>query len=402
MKTYDFIIIGAGIVGMTVAYELRQRYPKASIAILDKEAKVGVHASGRNSGVLHSGIYYTNDTLKAKVCATGAAKMMAFAQTHQIPYAKSGKIILATSEHQLPVLDRLMKNARENGINAIKISGDEALKIEPHAALGPAAIYCPDTAVIDSLAALTKLQALLEKQGVCFHFQCQMTGLKQFNQLETRQGLFSFGFLFNCAGAYADTLARYFGLAQDYMLIPFKGIYWKLSSEANSLIHSNIYPVPDVSLPFLGVHLTRVINGDVYVGPTAIPVFGRENYHHVKGLKLKEAFGIGATLARLYMENQNNFRLLAHTELLKYRKSVFLSSAQQLLPSLRAIDLIPTPKSGIRPQLMNIKTKKLEMDYIFQKTDCSVHVLNAISPAFTSSFEFARIIVDQSEACFKK
>lgn len=394
--TYDFVVVGAGIVGLTVAAELKQRDPSARIAVLDKEGNIGLHASGRNSGVLHSGIYYGFDTLKARVCARGAARMIEFANEHGIPYSRSGKVILATSEQQLPTVERLMKNAGENGINARRIDEQELRELEPAAAPGPAAIYCPDTAVIDSVAVLKELRASLERKGVVFLFGWQARGLRSPRQLATTRGSLSYDFLFNCAGAHADTLARYFGLAQDYALIPFKGLYWKLGHKADHLVRSNIYPVPDVSLPFLGVHLTRVISGDVYVGPTAIPALGRENYGKIAGMRIGEALGIGARLALMYLGNQNNFRLLAHTEMAKYSKHSFLAAARKLVPALQEADLVPTSKAGIRPQLVNVKTRKLEMDYIFEQTDCSMHVLNAISPAFTSSFAFAELIVDKS------
>lgn len=193
-------------------------------------------------------------------------------------------------------------------------------------------------------------------------------------------------------------MAKYFGLASDYALVPFKGIYWKLSASANPRVRANIYPVPDVSLPFLGVHITRVISGDVYVGPTAIPTFGRENYGKFQRVKLAEAIEISLQLTEMYMHNENNFRKLAHLEMGKYWKHNFLNAACKLMPTLTAEDMVSTSKVGIRPQLVNVKTGKLEMDYIFEKTQKSMHVLNAISPAFTSSFAFAHLIVDESRA----
>jgi len=395
-KNYDFILIGGGIVGLTVARELKKRVPAATIAILEKENRLGVHASGRNSGVLHCGIYYGADTRKAKVCAEGARRMMAYADEFVINYNKTGKVILATDEAQLLTVDRLMKNAADNGITARRIDQQELHALEPAAADGVAAIHCPDTAVIDSPAVLAKLREQLTAQGIEFHLGTQAVKLENKNTIATNQGSFSFGYLFNCAGAYADVVARYFSLAADYTLVPFKGIYWKLSPAANHLIRGNIYPVPDVSLPFLGTHLTRVISGDVYIGPTAIPALGRENYGILQGAHLGEAIGIGFELACMYVRNQNNFRRLAHTELAKYRKDVFLKTAQKLCPAVRAEDMVPTTKSGIRPQLINRKTGKLEMDYIFERTENSLHVLNAISPAFTSSFAFAEMIVNEA------
>lgn len=395
---YDYVVVGAGIVGLAVANEIKSRQPASRVAILEKEHELGRHASGRNSGVLHCGIYYAGDTVKAQVCAKGGKRMMQFAQEYSIPFAKSGKVILATSAGDMATVDRLLRNAAENGIRAYKINSAELREIEPHAAHAETAIYCPDTAVIDSRAVLEQLRSLLTQKGVDFFWDCEAQVPLDGSRLKTGKGIFSFGFLFNCAGAYADALAKKFGLARHLSLIPFKGIYWKLSEKANHLVRSNIYPVPDVSLPFLGVHLTRVISGDVYVGPTAIPALGRENYGVLQGARIGEAAEILGRLAGMYLRNSNNFRTLAHVELGKYSKANFLSAAQRLVPSLVDGDLVRTPKSGIRPQLVNVRTHSLEMDYIFEQTDNSIHVLNSISPAFTSSLAFAEMIVDRSNA----
>lgn len=396
MQTCDFLIVGAGIVGLTVAFELKKRQPSASIAVLEKEADAGLHASGRNSGVMHCGIYYGSDTLKARVCAAGAKRMLEFANAEGIAHKQCGKVILANFEEQLPTVERLLQNARDNDIPAERIDRQQLLEIEPYAGPGPAAIYCPTTAVIDSAAAVKRLREILQRQGVEFIFNCRVTGQSAQTQVETTQGAFSYGYLYNCAGAYADTVAKFFGLASDYALVPFKGIYWKLSKKANPLVRANIYPVPDVNLPFLGVHLTRVISGDVYIGPTAIPALGRENYGYLQGINLAETLDISRQLSGMYLRNENNFRKLAHIELGKYRKQNFLQAARKLMPILTEEDMIPTAKAGIRPQLVNVKTRKLEMDYIFEKTPKTLHVLNAISPAFTSSFAFAQLIVDES------
>lgn len=396
MQTYDFIIIGAGIVGLSTARELKKRQPGATIAILDKEDFLGVHASGRNSGVLHCGIYYGRDTMKAKVCAEGAKRMMQFADETGISYRKDGKVILATSEDQLPTVERLLRNAEYNGVRAEKIDNKTLHEYEPAAAESAAAIYCPDTAVIDSPAVLAELRKQLMAQGVKFYFGVLADKIEGANTLKTDGDDFTFGYLFNCAGSYADVFAKNCGLAQDFELVPFKGLYWKLSSDANHLVRANIYPVPDISMPFLGVHLTRMISGDVYIGPTAIPALGRENYGIFKGAKLGESIQIGFKLAAMYLSNQNNFRRLAHAEMAKYKKSYFLDAVQKLCPAVRDQDMVHTNKVGIRPQLVNIKTNQIEMDYIFENTDHSLHVLNTISPAFTSAFAFAEMIVDKA------
>lgn len=394
---FDVVVVGAGIVGLAVALELKTRVPKVRIAILEKEHEIGLHASGRNSGVLHSGIYYGSDTIKARVCAEGSRRMIEFAKSEGIEFSQCGKIILSTSESDLPTITKLVKNARDNGVQAELVDPKALREIEPYAAHAVAAIFCPSTAVIDSRAILTRMREKLIDQGITIIFNCAVRGTKGDKSIDTNQGVFYYGYLINCAGAYADSLAKQFGIADEYRLLPFKGIYWKLSKAANHKVRANIYPVPDVSMPFLGVHVTRVISGDVYVGPTAIPAFGRENYGILKGINFGESAGIGVQLIKMYMRNQYSFRKLVYSELQKYRKRHFLEAAQKLVPSLGLDDMVPTNKSGIRPQLVNIRTQKLEMDYILSSAENSLHVLNAISPAFTSSMAFAELIINKTK-----
>lgn len=396
METYDYLIVGAGIVGLTVAWELKRRDSATRILILEKEPDVGYHASGRNSGVLHSGIYYAADTLKAKYCSIGAARMREFAAEHGIHCERSGKVIIATSQQDLPTLERLLKNARDNGIRAEKLDAGGIRQIEPHAYAYEAGIYSPDTAVIDSPGVVAKLRDLLRGQGVTIRFNAAVnavdTGQKTIDANRHRYG---YGYLFNCAGASADRVARFFNAGAQYALLPFKGLYYKLRPERGVLVKSNIYPVPDINLPFLGVHLTRVISGEVYVGPTAIPAWGRENYGVLSGLHLGESMNIAWHLMQMYAANHQHFRDLVHVEMAKYSKANFLAAARRLVPEVRADDLLPCNKVGIRPQLVNLKEKRLEMDFVLEQTADSLHVLNSISPAFTSSFAFAEAIVDQ-------
>jgi len=397
-QSTDYLIVGAGILGLTVARELRKRHPSASITILEKEATLGKHASGRNSGVLHSGIYYDSSTLKAKVCAEGARRMKSFAAEHNINCQHSGKVIVATGPQDLPVIDRLLINARENGIRAEALDEQGIREIEPYAAVYQRGIHCPDTAVIDSKAVLEKLRMLLLADGVKVLCTAPVTSVNvNEHSVETPIGGFSYGYLFNCAGASADKVAKYYKLGLDYTLVPFKGIYFRLRPERAHLVNANIYPVPDINQPFLGVHLTRVASGDVYAGPTAIPALGRENYGVLQGAELGESLRVGLEISRMYIANHQNFRKLVHTELGKYRKSNFFASVRKLMPELSPDDLVPSEKVGIRPQLINVREKKLEMDYVIEKTSDSLHVLNAISPAFTSSLAFADWIVDQAE-----
>ena len=393
-RSYDFVIAGAGILGLTAAYELKKRLPSASIAVLEKENRPGMHASGRNSGVLHSGIYYASDSLKARVCATGAARMREFAAEHDILCKRAGTVIIATSEENLPTIDRLLRNARDNNIRAERLDEKGVKEIEPHANPYKAGIYSPDTSVIDSLSVVNKLYDLLTRDGVDVLFNRNIVKVQpDDNCVWTQDGKYSFGYFISCAGANADIIAHQFGLGKNYAILPFKGTYYKLRAQAHRLVKSSIYPVPDISLPFLGIHLTRVISGDIYVGPTAIPAFGRENYGTLKGVKLGEGVKIGWRMAMMYLRNNQNFRGLVHTEVKKYHKAQFLSETRKLVPSVTADDLIPSSKVGIRPQLVNVRTLMLEMDYIIEQTPNSIHVLNSISPAFTSSFTFAELLI---------
>lgn len=395
--TFDFIVIGAGIVGLATAHELRHRFPTARIAVLEKEKMPGVHASGRNSGVLHSGIYYGSGTLKAKVCAEGAARMRSFAEEHGILYRRSGKVIIATSEQDVATLQQLLKNAQDNHVQVELLDEQGVREVEPHARAHRMGIYSPNTGVIDSKAVVEKLCEILKSRDVQFYFDNEALRLIPHEKaIQTRAGRLSYGYLFNCAGAHADTIAKKYGLAEQYALVPFKGLYYKLAPDRNWLVNSNIYPVPDIALPFLGVHFTRVISGEAYVGPTAIPALGRENYGVLKGIRLGEGLQVLQQLISLYAGNQNNFRLLVQEEIKKYFKSSFMVAARKLVPEVSESDLLPSSKVGIRPQLVNLRERKLEMDFVVEQTEDSLHVLNAISPAFTSAFAFAEMLVDRS------
>ena len=315
MQHFDCIIAGAGIVGLTTAYEILHRAPSARVAVVEKEATTGRHASGRNSGVLHCGLYYGSDTRKAQVCAVGGRAMKDFADAHGIPWQKTGKVLVATDPDQLPAVERLMQNAADNAIRAERIDNRTLLELEPAAPSDAvAAIHCPDTSVIDAKAVLETLRRLLAERGARFYFQRRVLGPAADGSLQTTSGPIRGGFLFNCCGAYADVLAKACGLA------------------------------------------------------------------------------------RLYLADHDNFRLLARTETRKYSKRFFHQCAKRLFPGLALDDLVPTAKAGIRPQLVNVATKRLEMDYILEGDGKSLHVLNAISPAFTGSFAFARMIVDRSGA----
>ncbi len=396
MKQYDFIIVGAGIVGLTLADRLITSYPEAKIALFEKEAVLGMHASGRNSGVMHSGIYYGSDTLKAKFCKEGATRMLAFAEENGIAYRKLGKVIVATSEQEGLALSKLLENAKNNKIEAFAIDEAGVHEYEPYARAPFGGIYCPATAVIDSPAVLNTFFNRLTKKGVAFHFNSPVftieSGKKTLHIAKATEK-YCYGHLFNCAGTSAIRLARFFGFAHEYELLPFKGIYYKIKRDKDYIVRNNIYPVPDPALPFLGVHLTRLISGDVYVGPTVIPALGQENYGLFENINIKEVSVILKFLTTMVVQNKHNFRRLVTSEVKKYLKPYFVKAACKLIHNLNSDDLTLASKVGIRPQLVNRHTKHLAMDFILESNEHSTHVLNAISPAFTSSLAFVDLIV---------
>ncbi|MCO7223804.1 L-2-hydroxyglutarate oxidase [Pleionea sp. CnH1-48] len=396
---FDFVIVGAGIVGLTIARRILMLWPKVKVLILEKESSLGVHASGRNSGVLHTGIYYPAETLKAKFCRRGANALFNYAQENNIDVRKDGKVIVARSEDNARGLSKLMDNAKANGISAELLDEKCIRKIEPHAKSQWGGIYCKDTAVIDSVSVLHSLKKELSDRGVSIVLGEEVISIDDaVGKLTTNNHTYHYDQLINASGAFADKVAKMVGVGDEYKLVPFKGLYYKLSSEHAFRVKGSIYPVPDPELPFLGIHFTRVITGDVYIGPTAIPALGRENYSLLGGVSLGESASVLWHLSMLYMKNVQNFRRLVHKELPHLSKSGFLDSAALLIDELKPDWIEKTPKVGIRPQLINTKKNKLEMDFLLERGKKSLHVLNSISPAFTSSFAVADYIVNELDS----
>ena len=387
----EILIVGAGIIGLTIAREL-VRTGHGDIVIIEKEPELGVHASGRNSGVLHAGIYYSPDSLKARSCLNGNFLMRAYCKEKGLPLLESGKVIVTRTAAELPVLDELERRATANGAKVEMVDERQLAQIEPNAKTVERALFSHYTAVVDPKAVLKSLKKDLESSGrVRFHMGCRLTGLKGSGTAQTSMGEIGFNRFVNAAGAYCDKVAGFFGLGGKYRLIPFKGVYRLLRKEAPFTVNSNIYPVPDIRNPFLGVHFTRSVHGDVYLGPTAIPAFGRENYGILSGIDA-EAFAIAYQDLVLFLSNPQ-FRNVALTEPVKYLPSAFYRDAARLVKELSPDDLVAASKVGIRPQLVDWETKQLVMDFLVVADGSSIHVLNPISPAFTSSMDLAQGMV---------
>lgn len=387
----EILICGAGIVGLTIARELvRRNY--SNIIIIDKEKELGLHASGRNSGVLHAGIYYSTNSLRAKSCLNGNFMMKEYCKEKGLPIQENGKVIVTRNESELPILDELYKRAVVNGAKVNIISDKELEKIEPNARTFGKALFSHYTAVVSPKKILNSLyNDLVSTKKVKILLN---TKFERFNgnSLVTNKGEISFDLFINAAGAYSDKIAHSFGIGREFELIPFKGIYKKLRKERSDFVNGNIYPVPDIRNPFLGVHFTRSIDNEVYLGPTAIPAFGRENYGIVSGMDI-EIFEILFREAVLFFTDPK-FRELALTEVKKYYPPYFFNDAKDLVKEIESTDIVHSNKAGIRPQLLDWKQRELIMDFKVLKGRNSIHILNAISPAFTASMDFAKYIAD--------
>lgn len=389
----DILICGCGIIGLTIANRLvKSGY--SNIVIIEKEKAIGEHASGRNSGVLHAGIYYAPDSLKARFCLKGNTLMKEYCSTHGLPLLETGKAIVTKCEKELDTLKELYNRAVKNGAKVRLIDEKELREIEPYAKTFGNALYSYNTAVVSPKKILMSLyNGFTSKGQVNIFTNTAFTSLKQDNIAVTNHGDIRFDIFINAGGAYSDKIAHAFGIGTNYNLIPFKGIYKRLIKEKSFMVKGNIYPVPDIRNPFLGIHLTRDIDGDVYIGPTAIPAFGRENYTLLGGLS-KEAFEIFYRDISLFFTN-SGFRNIAFTEPKKYIFKYFFNDVKSLIKDICLTDIEGSNKVGIRPQLVNWQTKELVMDFVVKKDGNSIHILNAISPAFTSSMAFADFIFDE-------
>jgi L-2-hydroxyglutarate oxidase LhgO len=393
----DFLIVGAGIVGLTIACELKRRHPAASVTVLEKEDRAGFHSSGRNSGVLHSGIYYPSDSLKAKLCSAGARELADYCVERNLPLSRIGKILMPVVPADAPQLDVLAARAAANGAIAEKLDEPQLAELEPEArSASGTALWVPGTAVGDPPSVMASVARDAHRAGVALHYNAQCVAFDE----RTREVIlqdrtrFAYHHLVNAAGLHADQVAHRLGVAAEYSLIPFKGIYWQLDPNSGLQIRHLIYPVPDLRVPFLGVHTTTSVTGHVYLGPTAVPAFGRENYHGLSGVSAREAGRISQLIMCQIIAGRDGFRRLAWQEGRRYFKRWFLEAAQSLLPRLRSDHLLPCGKVAIRAQLYDRAAGRLVNDFLVNAGKSSTHVLNAVSPAWTSAFAFARYVVE--------
>jgi L-2-hydroxyglutarate oxidase len=394
MQTSDFVIVGAGIIGLSAAYQLLKRDKNLNITIIEKEADVALHASGRNSGVLHSGVYYSKDSLKAKFVIKGNVLWREFCEDHKITINPTGKLILCKDAADLEHLHALAIKAAANGATFEVVSAAKAQSIEPLCYTYKKAIFCPLTATVDPVQVCLKLKEILINQGVDFQFNQEFSSFDgQTVDLQNGKQIKA-NYLVNCAGLYADKIAHQMGAGKGYTILPFKGYYYKVLNGAIPL-KTNLYPVPNPKWPFLGVYFTVTASGDVKLGPSALPALWRENYNWSEGFKLKEFCDIALIELKLLLTNSFNFRALAWNEIKKIHPSLYAQEAMSMLKNSNPQFSLMRMRPGIRAQLVHKKSLKLVDDFVIEKQANILHVLNAVSPAFTCGLAFAEYLVDE-------
>jgi (S)-2-hydroxyglutarate dehydrogenase len=377
----DYLVVGGGVIGLSVARELKRRHRGARVVVVDKEPRLAAHASGRNSGVLHAGFYYTPDSLKARFTRVGNERLTEYCLERKLPIRRCGKLVVARNEAELPQLDELHRRGIANGVALRIVSAAEAREIEPRAKVFERAIWSPSTSTVDPRAVMESLQrdAIAE-------------GIEILLDTTYRRRDFSAGFVVNAAGLYADVVAREHGFSQHHRILPFKGRYL-YSSEAPGALRTHVYPVPDPRFPFLGIHLTVAIDGSVKIGPTAAPAFWREQYGALENFRLGELADVALRGAAL-LTRDAALRRHAIAELRKTRRGI-VALAATLAENVRAADYTRWGKPGIRAQLYDIRRHTLEMDFVIEGDARSLHILNAVSPGFTCALPFAEHVADR-------
>ncbi|MCA9133440.1 MAG: L-2-hydroxyglutarate oxidase [Planctomycetales bacterium] len=389
----DFIVVGGGIVGLATAWRLMQRYPDASITLIEKEPLLAQHQSGRNSGVLHSGIYYKPGSLKAVTCRAGKQQMEAFCRDEGIAWESCGKVIVAVSPEELPRLEAIYARGLQNEIRCRLLDARELFELEPCAA-GVQAIHVPDTGIVDYPAVCHRLGERLRQAGhrLVLNQRVQAIAASS-SEVEVRTGseLYRGGFLVTCGGLYSDRLAQMSGLQPPAKIVPFRGEYFELLADYRHLCRNLIYPVPDPNFPFLGVHFTRMVGGQVECGPNAVFALAREGYSwaNIRWRELAESLGYGG-FRRLALRHWKMGLGEVHRSL---SKAAFVSALQRLIPAIEASQLRAC-RAGVRAQAIAPDGSMID-DFLWVGGGRMVHVCNAPSPAATASLEIGQRIVDR-------
>ncbi|HEX3245226.1 MAG TPA: L-2-hydroxyglutarate oxidase [Chloroflexota bacterium] len=398
-RAYDVAIVGGGIVGLATAMELLRRHPNFRLVLVEKERDLAQHQTGRNSGVIHSGVYYTPGSLKAQLCVTGSRLMRQFCDEHGIAYNICGKVIVATEPDELPRLENLYERGQKNGVPGLEVIGPERLKeIEPYC-VGIKALYSPQTGIVDYKQVAAAYAGEIERHGGVVRTGFEVEKIRKLSDgvlLESSAGDIQAKHLVTCAGQYSDKVAMMTAAPQDPAIVPFRGDYWVLRPERTYLAKGLIYPVPDPQLPFLGVHFTLRMDGSQWLGPNAVLAFAREGYRFgdVNPKELAETLAYPGfwRMAQQWWKTglEEMYRDLSKAE--------FVRSLQRYVPDVQPDDVLPGP-AGVRAQALS-EDGKLVDDFILHHRENVIHVRNAPSPAATSSLAIARLIADTADRSF--
>ena len=386
-----YLVVGGGIIGLAVAERLCQEHPGAQVTLVEKEHHWAAHQTGRNSGVIHSGLYYAPGSKKAAMCRTGAASMIAFAQEEGVAHEICGKLVVATRGDELPGLARLQERGRANGLEVTRLTGEQAREHEPHVS-AVAALHVRATGIIDYGAVCAALVRRLERAGASLMLGAEVLGAVRSGPttiVRTTAGDVAADLVIACAGLHSDEVARLLGHQPSARVIPFRGEYFELTPDATHLVRNLIYPVPDPDFPFLGVHLTRGVGGHVHAGHNAVLAFAREGYDW-RTVKLRELRDT-LTYPGFWRLAARNYRAGSAEIARSLSRHRFAESLRRLVPEVRDEHLVPAP-AGVRAQAMK-RDGSLVDDFLIERSGSVVHVLNAPSPAATSAFEIARHIV---------
>jgi L-2-hydroxyglutarate oxidase len=393
MKEFDCIIIGGGIVGLSVAWTILKRKPNARIAVLEKEDGWARHQTGRNSGVIHSGIYYQPGSLKAKLCREGNRRMVEFCQQYGIRYEACGKVIVATKPSEIPLMERLLERGIANGLAARRLTAAQVLELEPHVRC-LAGIHVPSTGIVDYACVSRKLAELVASRGGDLRLGTKVLGFRPNGKkvlLETSTDPLSARWIINCAGLHSDRVAKMAGAKPEARIVPFRGEYYELKPESRRLVRNLIYPVPDPSFPFLGVHFTRMIDGSVHAGPNAVLSLKREGYKRtsfdvrdcIDTISYGGFWRLAAKHAKSGLEEFHR----------SFSVKAFVRSLRRLIPEISASDLVPGG-AGVRAQALRPDGSLVD-DFLIIQDSSTIHVCNAPSPAATASLEIGRIIAEK-------
>ena len=398
-QEYDIAIVGGGIIGLSTAMHLMERFPRLRVAVVEKENELAAHQTGHNSGVIHSGIYYRPGSHKARFCVAGVRKLLDFCDENEIEYEQCGKVIVATDESELGRLEGLYERGTANGVEGLELVGPERLaEIEPHAS-GVKALWSPRTGIVDYRKVTAVYASRFEEAGGDIFAGKAVQNIERSAgslALETTRGTLRARHLINCAGLYADRVAGMVEEKVDVRIIPFRGEYYTLRSDSHHLVSGLIYPVPDPRFPFLGVHYTRNINGSVEAGPNAVLALSREGYRK-RDVDIGETWG-SVSYPGFWRMTLKHWKTGLGEMHRSYRKGVFLRDLQRLLPDIREADLAPGG-SGVRAQAVARDGTLLD-DFNIIRGREAVHVLNAPSPGATSSLAIGEYIVDLAGEAF--